>query len=73
MPCFAGAAGCAHVVNKKLQPPFAPYRMSRVAPGLEIGALKPLVGRELPLAEAASAHRAILEPGALGKIVLKVD
>ena len=41
--------------------------------GLEIGALKPLVGRELPLAEAASAHRAILEPGALGKIVLKVD
>jgi len=29
-----------------------------------------VVGKELPLAEAAQAHRAIMEPGAHGKIVL---
>jgi peptide/nickel transport system substrate-binding protein len=34
------------------------------------GSLKPVVGREMPLAEAAEAHRAVLEPGAHGKIVL---
>jgi NADPH2:quinone reductase len=38
--------------------------------GLESGTLRPVVGRELPLAEAARAHEAVLEPGALGKIVL---
>jgi NADPH2:quinone reductase len=38
--------------------------------GLENGTLRPVVGRELPLAEAAAAHRAVLEPGAYGKIVL---
>lgn len=34
------------------------------------GALRPVVGREFPLAEAARAHEAVLEPGAYGKIVL---
>lgn len=38
--------------------------------GLENGTLNPVVGRELPLAEAARAHEAVMEPGALGKIVL---
>ncbi|HET6485338.1 MAG TPA: NADPH:quinone reductase [Spirochaetia bacterium] len=38
--------------------------------GLEQGTLQPVVGVELPLAEAAQAHRRILEPGAHGKIVL---
>jgi NADPH:quinone reductase len=38
--------------------------------GLENGTLKPLVGREMPLADAAAAHEAVLQPGALGKIVL---
>lgn len=38
--------------------------------GLENGALRPVVGQELPLAEAARAHTAVLEPGAYGKIVL---
>ena len=38
--------------------------------GLANGTLSPLVGREIPLAEAASAHSAVMEPGALGKIVL---
>ncbi|HEY7914527.1 MAG TPA: NADPH:quinone reductase [Blastocatellia bacterium] len=38
--------------------------------GLENGSLRPVVGRELPLAEAARAHEIVLEPGAFGKIVL---
>ena len=38
--------------------------------GLENGTLRPIVGKELPLAEAARAHKEILEPGAAGKIVL---
>ena len=40
--------------------------------GLSNGTLNPVVGRELPLAEAARAHEAVLAPGALGKIVLLV-
>jgi NADPH:quinone reductase len=38
--------------------------------GLENGTLRPVVGKEVPLAEAARAHKEILEPGAGGKIVL---
>jgi NADPH:quinone reductase len=38
--------------------------------GLENGTLRPVVAKELPLAEAVRAHKEILEPGAAGKIVL---
>jgi len=38
--------------------------------GLANGTLRPVVGKEIPLAEAARAHKEILEPGAAGKIVL---
>jgi len=38
--------------------------------GLETGMLKPVVGVELPLADAARAHTMVMEPGARGKIVL---
>jgi NADPH2:quinone reductase len=38
--------------------------------GLENGSLAPVVGREMPLADAAQAHVAVMEPGAFGKIVL---
>jgi NADPH2:quinone reductase len=38
--------------------------------GLSAGTLRPVVGKEIPLADAARAHEAILQPGALGKIVL---
>jgi len=38
--------------------------------GLANGTLNPVVGRELPLADATRAHEAVMEPGALGKIVL---
>ena len=38
--------------------------------GLENGALRPVVGQEVPLAEAARAHAAVMESGAYGKIVL---
>jgi NADPH2:quinone reductase len=38
--------------------------------GLANGSLNPVVGRELPLGEAARAHEALLASGAFGKIVL---
>jgi NADPH2:quinone reductase len=38
--------------------------------GLENGTLRPVVGKKLPLGEAARAHKEILEPGAVGKMVL---
>ena len=38
--------------------------------GFEDGTLRPIIGRELPLAEAEQAHVAVMEPGACGKIVL---
>jgi len=38
--------------------------------GLENGTLRPVIGQEIPLAEAARAHQAVMEPGAHGKIVL---
>jgi NADPH2:quinone reductase len=41
--------------------------------GLENGTLRPVIGKEFPLAEAAQAHRAVMEPGALGKIVLGTE
>ena len=44
-------------------------RIALVA-GLENGTLRPVIGKEFPLGEAAEAHRAVMEPGALGKIVL---
>jgi NADPH2:quinone reductase len=38
--------------------------------GLRNGTLRPVVAKELPLAEATRAHKEVLEPGAAGKIVL---
>jgi NADPH:quinone reductase len=38
--------------------------------GLSTGVLHPVVGEEIPLAEAARAHKEILEPGSVGKMVL---
>jgi NADPH:quinone reductase len=41
-----------------------------IVAGLENGTLRPVVGKELPLAEAAQAHNDVMAPGAYGKIVL---
>jgi NADPH2:quinone reductase len=38
--------------------------------GLDNGTFRPIVGKELPLAEAPRAHKEVMEPGAFGKIVL---
>jgi NADPH2:quinone reductase len=38
--------------------------------GLANGTLRPIVGTEMPLADAARAHEQVLESGAFGKIVL---
>ena len=41
--------------------------------GLENGTLRPVIGKEFPLVNAAEAHRAVMEPGAIGKIVLVTE
>jgi NADPH2:quinone reductase len=41
-----------------------------IGAGLENGSLNPVIGKEFPLADAARAHVAVMESGALGKIVL---
>jgi NADPH:quinone reductase len=41
-----------------------------VGGALASGALRPVIGAELPLADAAEAHRRVMAPGARGKIVL---
>jgi NADPH2:quinone reductase len=38
--------------------------------GLENGTLRPVVGQEIPLADAPRAHEAVMAPGAYGKILL---
>jgi len=44
-----------------------------LALGLQTGALKPVVWKRWPLAEAAQAHVAVIAGGAQGKIVLDID
>jgi NADPH:quinone reductase len=41
--------------------------------GLENGTLHPVIGKEFPLADAAAAHKAVMESGAMGKIVLRTQ
>jgi NADPH2:quinone reductase len=43
---------------------------SALVAGLENRTLRPVIGQEIPLSEAARAHVAVMEPGAYGKIVL---
>ncbi len=38
--------------------------------GLENGTLRPVIGQEIPLKEAPRGHKAVLEPGAHGKVIL---
>ena len=44
--------------------------MLDILAGVAEGSLRPVVGREMRLSEAAEAHRAVLEHGVDGKIVL---
>jgi NADPH2:quinone reductase len=41
-----------------------------IVAGLEKGTLRPVVGKELPLAQAVEAHKAVMRPPAYGNIVL---
>jgi NADPH2:quinone reductase len=41
-----------------------------ITAGLDNGTLTPVIAREMPLADAAAAHAAVMEPGAMGKLVL---
>jgi NADPH2:quinone reductase len=51
-------------------PPELASIMAALTAGLANGTLRPVVGREFPLAEAQAAQKAVMEPGAYGKIVL---
>ena len=44
--------------------------MADVLTGVADGSLKPVIGKTMPLSEAAAAHVAVLEPGAKGKLIL---
>jgi NADPH2:quinone reductase len=41
-----------------------------IVAGLANGALRPVIGKEFPLADAPKAHHAVIEASAYGKIVL---
>ena len=43
---------------------------SALVAGLENKTLRPVIGQEIPLAQASRAHTALMEAGAYGKIVL---
>src|SRR5690348_5790446 len=43
---------------------------SALVAALETGSARPVIGKELPLAEAPRAHEEIMQPGSYGKIVL---
>jgi NADPH2:quinone reductase len=45
---------------------------ARIGEALQDGTLKPVVGREFPLEDAAEAHRTLFDERAHGKIVLIV-
>lgn len=47
--------------------------IAAVTAGLKDGSLKPVVGPEFPLADAAQAHQKVLQTGALGKVVLVIQ
>jgi NADPH:quinone reductase-like Zn-dependent oxidoreductase len=44
----------------------------RITPLLESGAMRPVVDRVMPLAEAAEAHRAMQGNATFGKVVLRM-
>jgi NADPH2:quinone reductase len=41
-----------------------------ISAGLQVGSLRPIVGKEFPLSDAAKAHETVMTPGSHGKIVL---
>jgi len=53
-----------------LQPAEATEIHAGLVAGLENATLKPVVGKQFPLAEASRAHQEVLAPGATGKIIL---
>jgi NADPH2:quinone reductase len=53
-----------------LTPQEREHLFDRVDAGLASGALRPVVGREMRLDEAAEAHRAVIASRATGKLVL---
>ena len=46
--------------------------IAAIQAGIEVGWLRPIVGREFLLEEAARAHKEILTEPALGKMIVKI-
>ena len=61
------------VIGAGLSPEVLQETHRALVAGLEKGELRPVIARELPLADAAEAHRAVMASGAMGKIVLRVS
>jgi NADPH:quinone reductase len=53
-----------------VNPTQVPWMLKDIVDAAAAGAVRPVIGREMPLGEAAAAHVAVLQPGAYGKIVL---
>lgn len=53
-----------------VKPELVAPMMKDILAGVASGNLRPIIGREMPLAEAAKAHVEVLQPGAYGKVVL---
>jgi NADPH2:quinone reductase len=53
-----------------VQPPEMRSIHAALVAGLESGTLRPVIGQEIPLAEAPRAHEVVMQAGAYGKIVL---
>jgi NADPH2:quinone reductase len=41
-----------------------------LAESIKNGTIRPIIGKEMSLAEASVAHQTVMQPGAYGKIVL---
>jgi NADPH2:quinone reductase len=63
------AAILGMTINNATPEDLASIHASLVA-GLDNHTLRPVISKEFPLAEAAAAHRAVMESGHIGKIVL---
>ena len=51
-----------------VKPKLVAPMMKDILAGVASGDLRPIIGREMPLAEAAKAHVEVLQPGALGRV-----
>lgn len=66
--CWFGCARDRVYASKSITRTYAELGLCEAA-----DALRPVIGKEFWLPEAAKAHRVVLEPGAFGKVILVPD